>query len=165
MIKFAKKNSGAKIPSKTPDNAGYDLYACFDEPFVRLKPHKTTLIPTGLLSCFDKEYYVQFQNRGSNGSKGLLQACGVVDSSYRGEWFVALTNTNDCDWYIVKNEFIGTELFNSMCIKDTFYPYEKAICQFVVLPVPKIDIIEVTEEEIKNEKSERGAGNLGSSRK
>ena len=65
----------------------------------------------------------------------------------------------------MKNEFIGTELFNSMCIKDTFYPYEKAICQFVVLPVPKIDIIEVSEDEIKNETSSRGGGKLGSSGK
>ena len=165
MIKFAKKNGGAKIPSKTPDNAGYDLYACFDKPIFQLKANSTTLVPTGLLSCFGSDYYIQFQNRGSNGSKGLLQACGVVDSSYRGEWFVALTNTNNVDWYIVKNEFINTPLFSAMNIKDTIYPYEKAICQFVVLPVPKMEIKEVTEEEILNEKSTRGDGKLGSSGK
>lgn len=165
MIKFAKKNIAAKIPSKTLDNAGYDLYACFDKPILQLKANSTTLVPTGLLSCFNAKYYIQFQNRGSNGSKGLLQACGVIDSSYRGEWFVAITNTNNVDWYIVKNEFINTPLFSAMNIKDTIYPYEKAICQFVVLPVPKVDIVEVSEEEIKNEKSNRGSGNLGSSGK
>ena len=163
MIKFAKKDKSVKIPSRLDTNAGYDIYANFDLPFMKLKAHKTTLVPTGLFSSFDKEYYIQMFNRGSNGSKGLLQACGVIDSSYRGEWFVAITNTNDTDWYIAKQEYVSS-LPDDM-IKNTFYPYEKAICQFVILPVPKIEITEVSLDEIKNDISNRGNGKIGSSGK
>lgn len=163
MIKFAKKNKSVKIPSKTDTNGGYDIYANFEEPFVKLKAHETILVPTGLFSSFEEEWYIQFQNRGSNGSKGLLQACGVIDSSYRGEWFVAVTNTNSVDWYIAKKEYVDS--IPDDMTKNTIYPYEKAICQFVVLPVPKIDIIEVSMEEIQEEKSLRGDGKIGSSGK
>jgi dUTP pyrophosphatase len=166
LIKFAKKNKSVKIPSKTDANGGYDIYANFEEPFVKLKAHETTLVPTGLFSSFEKERYIQFQNRGSNGSKGLLQACGVIDSSYRGEWFVAITNTNNSDWYIIKEDYknlIPVEFLDN--IKNTFYPYEKAICQFVILPVPRVEIKEVTFDEIKKDSSERGSGKLGSSGK
>ena len=102
-------------------------------------------------------------NRGSNGSKGLLQACGVIDSSYRGEWFVAVTNTNSVDWYIAKQEYVDS--ISDDVMKKSTYPYEKAICQFVMLPVPDIKIVEVNMEEIKNELSNRGDGKLGSSGK
>ena len=163
MIKFAKKNETVTIPSKVDTNAGYDVYANFNEPFVKLRAHTTTLVPTGLFSSFDKNYYAQMFNRGSNGSKGLLQACGVIDSSYRGEWFIAVTNTNDVDWYIVKKDSV--DVYPEIAINNTFYPYEKAICQFVVLPVPEIEIVEVTLDEIKNDTSNRGDGNLGSSGK
>jgi dUTP pyrophosphatase len=163
LIKFAKKNKSVKIPSKLDANAGYDIYANFDEPFVKLRAHKTTLVPTGLFSSFDKGYYVQMFNRGSNGSKGLLQACGVIDSSYRGEWFVAITNTNDVDWYIAKEEYVKS--LSDNIIKNTIYPYEKAICQFVILPVPKVEISEISLEEIKKDISDRGDGKLGSSGK
>jgi dUTP pyrophosphatase len=166
LIKFAKKNKSVKIPSKTDTNGGYDIYANFEEPFVKLKAHETTLVPTGLFSSFEKEWYIQFQNRGSNGSKGLLQACGVIDSSYRGEWFVAITNTNNSDWYIIKEDYknlIPVEFLDS--IKNTFYPYEKAICQFVLLPVPTEEIIEVEPEVIQLDKTNRGAGIMGSSGK
>lgn len=163
MIKFAKKNETVTIPSKVDTNAGYDVYANFNEPFVKLRAHTTTLVPTGLFSSFDKDYYVQMFNRGSNGSKGLLQACGVIDSSYRGEWFVAVTNTNSVDWYIAKQEYV--ESVSDDVIKKSIYPYEKAICQFVVLPVPDLKIVEVNMEEIKNELSNRGDGKLGSSGK
>lgn len=163
MIKFAKKNKLVKIPYKSSSNGGYDIYAYFNEPFVKLKAHKTTLVPTGLFSSFDEKYYLQMQNRGSNGSKGLTQACGVIDSSYRGEWFVALTNTNNVDWYIVKEDYMDE--IQKIVKKEVIYPYEKAICQFVVLPVPKVAIAEVSLDEIKNDVTERGNGMLGSSGK
>jgi dUTP pyrophosphatase len=160
MLKFAKKNNSVKIPTKEPENAGYDIYANFGEEFFELPAHETKLIPTGLYSSLDEEYYIQFFNRGSNGSKGLVQSCGVIDSSYRGEWFVAMTNTNDKDWYIVKESYM-----NKHPMLENAYPYEKAICQFVILSVPKLEIKEVTLEELCNDTSIRNDGKLGSSGK
>ena len=45
------------------------------------------------------------------------------------------------------------------------YPYTKAIAQALVVPVPKTSIEELSYDELKNIKSERGMGALGSSNK
>ena len=45
------------------------------------------------------------------------------------------------------------------------YPYEKAIGQLVVLEVPKMNVQEVTYEELLQIPSKRGTGKLGSSSK
>ena len=43
------------------------------------------------------------------------------------------------------------------------YPYEKAICQALVIPVPELDIEEYTYDELMAIPSQRGGGCLGSS--
>ena len=45
------------------------------------------------------------------------------------------------------------------------YPKSKAICQALLLPVPKVNVEEVTYDELLKIKSERGNGMLGSSGK
>jgi dUTP pyrophosphatase len=45
------------------------------------------------------------------------------------------------------------------------YPYSKAIAQALVVPVPKIEVEEISYTELKEIKSERGMGSLGSSNK
>lgn len=97
-IKFAKVKESAIIPSKELENAGYDIYACWEgmEKSDRIiKPHQTKLIPTGIACALPVEYYFQVEERGSTGSKGIKKSAGVVDSGYRGEIFVAITNCND----------------------------------------------------------------------
>ena len=47
----------------------------------------------------------------------------------------------------------------------TIYPYEKAIAQVLVVPVPKVNIEELTYNELKEIESDRGMGALGSSGK
>ena len=37
-IYFAKVKPEAKIPSKRDEDAGYDIYACFEEDFVKFEP-------------------------------------------------------------------------------------------------------------------------------
>lgn len=46
-----------------------------------------------------------------------------------------------------------------------FYPYEKAICQAMVVPVPQNTVEEISVEELQAIPSERGTGALGSSNK
>ena len=49
---------------------------------------------------------------------------------------------------------------------DSFvYPYSKAIAQALVTPAPKVNVEEISYEELKEIKSERGIGALGSSNK
>ena len=169
-VKFAKVRSDAKIPSKRDEDMGFDIYACFDDDFIAIAPHTTELIPTGIASSCDKRYGFLLRERGSTGSKGIALRAGVIDSGYRNEWFVGLTNTTDKVLYISKLSaeklylsFLGDTREN---IKNIIvYPYEKAIAQALVVPIPKTQVKEVSYKELQNIKSERGLGALGSSGK
>lgn len=92
---FAKVKPNAIIPTKEEEDAGRDVYACFDEDYIMIPPHTTKLIPTGIASAISPKYEIRLRDRGSNGSKGIHVNAGTVDSGYRGEWFVAWCNTND----------------------------------------------------------------------
>ena len=39
QIKFAKVKPEAIIPSKRVEDAGFDIYACFEEEYMVIKPH------------------------------------------------------------------------------------------------------------------------------
>lgn len=98
IIKFAKVKESAIIPTKEKENAGFDIYACWEgisKSDKIIRPHHTKLIPTGIACALPIEYYFQVEERGSTGSKGIKKGAGVVDSGYRGEIFVAITNAND----------------------------------------------------------------------
>lgn len=161
-VLFAKTNPNAKIPSKSEENAGLDIYACFEENFKIIMPHMTKLIPTGLASACTTDYYFQLEERGSTGTKTIEQRCGVIDSGYRNEWFVPITNGNAS-----KAIVIAKKEFASQFSEEDFivYPYEKAICQAVIIPVPKVKTTEIAYEDLLAIKSERGLGCLGSSNK
>ena len=177
-IKFAKVRPDAIIPSKRDEDMGFDIYACFDEDYIMIEPHETKLIPTGLASACDPEYGFLVFERGSTGSKGIARRCGVVDSGYRNEWFIVLTNTTTKTMFISKlsEEETLDRYYNNIKwkffvrIKKFFtrtlvYPYSKAIAQALVVPVPKSNVEEISYEDLKEIKSERGMGALGSSNK
>ena len=159
---FAKVREGAVIPTKRDEDAGRDLYACFDEDFMIIKSLETKMIPTGIATAFSSQYYAQIQERGSTGTKGMKYGAGVIDSGYRNEWFVPITNCNDKDLIIVKKD---AKLNFDKGYEYIAYPYEKAIAQFVMIEVPKFIESEVSLEELQSIKSERGMGALGSSGK
>lgn len=160
MIKFAKLHYDAVIPSKRDEDSDYDLYPCFAEEAMVLQPFTTTLVPTGLISAFSEEYGVVFEERGSNAKwNGIIQA-GVIDSGYRGEWFVAVYNGNKIPVYITK---ATDKIYRNET--GVFVPYTKAICQFNVRKIEKVTIAETSVEQIRAIPSARGDGCLGSSGK
>lgn len=158
IIYFTKLKDGAKIPSKTDGNAGYDVYALFPERSRVIYPHETVMIPTGIASIIEQDFYFQLFERGSTGTKGIGQRCGVIDSSYRGEWFIPITNHNNKPIIIFKAGEIIPEGYIA-------YPYEKALTQAVLLPVPRTLVKEISNEEFAKCGTDRGAGMLGSSGK
>lgn len=193
-IKFAKVHPNAVIPSKRDEDMGFDIYACFDEDYIAIKPHETKLIPTGIASACNFDYGFLVFERGSTGSKGIARRCGVIDSGYRNEWFIGLTNTTNGMLFITKlseedtkkrfvEDFVEDYIARSKTIKNPLsedsvrefaesntwgsiaYPYSKAIAQATVAPVPKTRVQEVSYDELKAIKSERGMGALGSSNK
>lgn len=164
-IKFAKTNSDAKIPTKRDEDAGFDIYACFEEDYRIIPAHTTVVIPTGIASACDTDYCFVLKERGSSGTKGMAQRAGVMDSGYRGEWLVPITNTTDEPIFIAKEHICGELSQITQLINPRIYPYEKAICQALLTPVPTVDVEEYTYEELKAIPSTRGEGRLGSSGK
>ena len=176
-VYFARKAKDVILPSKRDEDAGLDVYAYFEEDFMILPPHQATLIPTGLYSCVSDDYVLLGRDRGSTGTKGMRFASGVIDSSYRGEIFIPIVNETDREIVIAKSE----EIFKTLILAQNthqvslhdfqpiqtprYYPYSKAIGQLLVVPVPKIEVKELTVEELQAIPSERGTGALGSSGK
>ena len=169
QIYFSKIRPDAILPSKKDENAGMDVYANFEPDYFIIKPHETVMIPTGIASSCSDNYYFQLFERGSTGTKGIGQRCGVIDSGYRNEWFIPITNHNTDPIVIVKNvenkQSITEKLTRVLGNFIIYYPYEKALAQAVLLPVPKVDVIELPYEDLQQISSERGMGNLGSTNK
>ena len=159
-IIFAKLREGAIIPSKRDEDSDYDLYACFDEEEFVIPAFSTRLVPTGIISAFDENLGVKFEERGSNTKWcGMVQA-GVIDSGYRGEWFCAIYNGNGVPVHISK---AVTDVQRSA--EKVLVPYSKAVCQFNVREIPKVEIQEVSPQQVLACASQRGEGALGSSGK
>ena len=159
-IQFAKLRESAVIPSKRDEDSDYDLYACFDEEEFVIPAFSTRLIPTGIISAFDDNLGVKFEERGSNTKWcGIVQA-GVIDSGYRGEWVCAMYNGNPVPVHITKAVKEVERLPDRVLV-----PYGKAVCQFHVREILKVEIEEVSADAVLARTSQRGAGKLGSSGK
>ncbi len=95
-IIFKKIHENAVIPSRaTESSAGLDISACLDEP-VTLNQGEIKMIPTGLKAqtdCTDVAMLI-YPRSGLSSKYGvsLANCVGVVDSDYRGEWFIPLIN-------------------------------------------------------------------------
>lgn len=161
QVQISRLRPEAKIPNKRNEDAGFDLYPCFDEDYIIILPHKTKLIPTGLATAFSPDYVMLLRERGSTGAKGMALRSGVVDSGYRGEIFVGITNTNDFPIVVLKNmEDKSWEKHHYI-----IYPYEKAIAQAIFIEPPKVQFEEIDYDDLMKIESERGIGKLGSSKK
>ena len=159
-IQFAKLRENAVIPCKRDEDSDYDLYACFDEEEFVIPAFSTRLIPTGIISAFDENLGVKFEERGSNTKWcGIVQA-GVIDSGYRGEWVCAMYNGNPVPVHITK---AVTEVQRRS--DRVLVPYGTAVCQFHVREILKVAVEEVGVDAVLARTSARGAGKLGSSGK
>ncbi|MDE6666161.1 MAG: dUTP diphosphatase [Ruminococcus sp.] len=95
-LKFKKLDEKAVIPSKaTAGSAGFDIYACLDEP-VTIESGEIKMIPTGLMAepdCDDVALLIYARSGlASKYGVALANSVGVVDSDYRGAWFIPLIN-------------------------------------------------------------------------
>ncbi len=167
----AKIRQDAIIPTKRDEDAGYDIYSSFDGDFLVIPSLSTVAVPSGVAMATSSDYYIQVEERGSTGKIGLKKSAGVMDSGYRGEYLILLTNANKKD--IVISKVDAEKLGKSFAVngkkyktKDVIiYPQKKAIAQLVVLPVPKMQTKEISYEELKEIPSLRGDGKYGSSKK
>ena len=95
-LTFKKLDPRAVIPSRaTKGSAGLDLCACLDAP-VTLQPGEIKMIPIGITAQPDSDdiALLIYPRSGLSSKYGvsLANCVGVVDSDYRGAWFVPLIN-------------------------------------------------------------------------
>ncbi len=139
-IQIKKINEKAQMPSAGSERAaGYDLYACLEAEELRIAPHQTVMVGTGLAAAIPDGYFGGiFARSGLAAKQGLRPAncVGVVDADYRGEIKVALHNDTETEQKITDGE---------------------RIAQLVVMPFLSLEF-ELAEE---LDETERGAGGFG----
>ena len=164
-VYFAKRNEKAVLPSKEEENAGYDFYAFFDEDYLEIPPFETKLVPTGISWACSPEFYLQIEERSSTGSKGIKRSAGVVDSGYRGEIKIAITNVNNKP--LIISNIDESQLRNKYNIfyDIIFYSTQKAIAQGIIHRVEKMNVSTLPLEELLSIPSSRGDKGFGSSNK
>ncbi len=93
----------------TEHSAGMDICAAVEGDVV-LKPGETALIPTGFVIALPEGYEAQVRPRSGLAIKhqiGILNSPGTIDSDYRGEVKVILTNFGKHDFMIQRGERIA----------------------------------------------------------
>jgi dUTP pyrophosphatase len=108
---------GALMPEYQSHGAsGADLCAFIDEPYT-LRPGETALIPTGIAIELPYGYEAQIRPRSGLAIKHgitLLNTPGTVDSDYRGEIKIIITNCGRNDFVITNGMRIAQMVFNKI---------------------------------------------------
>lgn len=115
MIKVkVQVTKGASLPEyQSNGSAGADLRALLDEPVI-LPPGKTKLIPTGIFIEIPEGYEAQIRPRSGLALKHgitFLNSPGTIDSDYRGEIKIIMTNFGDENFTIENGMRIGQIVF------------------------------------------------------
>ena len=142
-IKAISPKVGGEIPLPYYASAGaaaMDLHACVDGP-VEVAPRALVSIPTGVAIALPSADYVAlvFARSGLGIKHGvaLSNGVGVIDSDYRGEIRVGLTNLSDTPY--------------------TVQPGDR-VAQLAVMPVVRAQLVQAEDLD----ETARGAGGFGS---
>ena len=145
MLKILLKPVEGKSPRlpeyRTPGASGADLFACLEKP-MNLAPGETKAIPTGFIIAIPDGFEGQVRPRSGLAMKydiGIINSPGTIDSDYRGEVKILLTNFGN-ETFIVRNG--------------------DRIAQLVITPVIKGEFI-FTAELSSTERGEGGFGHTG----
>jgi len=93
----------------TEGAAGMDIRAAVDDPMI-VAPGATVLVPTGFAIAVPNGYEAQVRPRSGLAIKhriGVLNAPGTIDSDYRGEVRVILTNFGSGEFTIRRGDRIA----------------------------------------------------------
>ena len=110
ITRLDDKFSDLPLPSyMTEGSAGMDVYAAIENDIV-IKPQGTILVPTSLAIALPIGYECQVRSRSGLALKhGIfaLNAPGTIDSDYRGEIGVILSNFSQNDFSIKRGDRIA----------------------------------------------------------
>jgi len=155
-VMFELVHEDAIVPYKKHyGDAGLDIYPAFDYDYIEILPQETELIPTGIKSAFSSDIVALLRERGSVGSKGIALRAGVIDSNYRGEWFIALQNNTNKTALIAKypEDFSKNDAI--------ILSYGNAIAQVIFQNLNHVVTKRI--DDVSEFQSKRGEGALGSS--
>jgi len=139
IARVKEENNDVALPSYATDgSSGMDLCAAINNDLI-VNPGETVLIPTGFIIEVPPGYEAQIRPRSGLAIKfgiGILNTPGTIDSDYRGEIKIILSNFGKGDFVIRRGDRIG---------------------QLVIAPVVKAEWEEV---DILNH-TQRGDGGFG----
>lgn len=126
-VKFKKLVSFAIVPNQaTPGDAGLDLYALHDE---KVEPGKVSIISTGIACAIPERHVGLVCPRSGLAAKygiTVVNAPGVIDSSYRGEIKVLLTTLVDRFYKIQEGDRIA-QLLIVPCLCEGGFPASEEV--------------------------------------
>lgn len=141
-IEIKKLDVNAVLPERGSEYAaGYDLFSASQDE-IKIAPHETVLIGTGLSIAIPEGYFGGIYARsGLSTKEGLRPAncTGVIDADYRGEIKVALHNDSDTERIVV--------------------PGQK-VAQFIIQPFMECDF-QLSDELPVTKRGEGGFGSTG----
>lgn len=133
----------ARIPISNPLPSNIRL--THDKVSIMINPGETVKVPSGVKVAIPEGYVMKMYVRSSTGIKKnlvLANGTGIIDAGYRDEIIMALHNFGKESVEIVDGD---------------------RICQFILLPFPKIELEQV-EDDINFREGDRGGG-IGSTDK
>lgn len=136
-VQIQRINPEAKMPVLAYEgDAGMDIFSTEE---LEIPPGEKAVIKTGLKLAIPKGYAGFVWDKSGLALKHHLKTmAGVIDSNYRGEFMVVLTNMGKETYHVEKGS---------------------KIAQLVIAPVASLEIVEA---DIQDE-TDRGEGGFGSS--
>lgn len=148
-VKIKKLNKDAVIPSyANATDAGADLTAISKD----YDNNGNVVYGTGLAFEIPFGFVGYIFPRSSNSKKDLIlsNSVGVIDSGYRGE---VMFKFKPSDYFAINRDNVYED--------GSIYSIGDRIGQLIIMPIPKIEFIEVDELS----QTDRGEGGFGSSGK
>ena len=141
-VKLCRKD--AQLPVVSKGNAGIDLRVLTQngEDKIEIPANGTYIFNTGIKMDIPEGYYIEVVPRSSTGIKKtlrLMNTCGILDSSWKGETLVAIHNFGETPVTVENNE---------------------RLCQMIIHKVHEFKIVEV-DDVGKSERGEKGFGSTG----
>lgn len=147
QVKVKKLHPDAIMPQYATEGAAcFDLHAIGDgllpigDGGLPIEFYGSVIFRTGLSFEIPQGYAMMVYSRSGHGFKHdtrLANCVGVIDSDYRGELLVKLTNDGEESFVVRKND---------------------RIAQAMIVPVPRVELVEA--DSLGD--TERGAGGFGS---
>lgn len=104
-VKLKKMHPEAKTPFyATEGSAACDFYSVEN---TIIEAGETKKIPTGIALEIPSTHFIKLEGRSGFSAKGILKAGGVIDSDYRGEIHIVLSNSTKQPFSVEKGDRIA----------------------------------------------------------